>query len=314
MNSDMKKRVIDALLNHVALMKQPQTENNQTMFTVGVDRARELDSALASLGVDTFSESDCQFLIQRLEDRIDSARQQTASAPANSSSTSDNDSKAAHPAVMELFSLLRTGHSYLAQLADSSLGEPTLCDKDFVRSFRQTGMLEIWTQLHQVLDACEDMNKDLTLDEFSHACSLLSASHDPAHSKYGGGQGDLTELCSYIQRCYHEEVEREAANREVDSGIELGKTAHYENQIKALFRVLGADGTNFNKIRLVMGIQEFFTDDEYSYEALSKGIFAWANQELPLRDRAGTVTGPDILMVCWYAIPHGTRMLCNKAW
>jgi hypothetical protein len=39
------------------------------------------------------------------------------------------------------------------------------------------------------------------------------------------------------------------SHSEVDSGIELGKTAHYENQIKALFRVLGADGTNFNKIR-----------------------------------------------------------------
>lgn len=295
MSMSTDARVIDKLLNHLEMLQGKSPQRGGVMMNIGVDRARELDTALATLGLGSCSEADCQFLVQRIEDRIDQARvepeEEKLAAVQEKTPTAD------------LFSLLRIGRTLLSDDNDNS-GTPTLRDLDFVRSFRQTGMMLIWTQLHQVLE-CQDMNQELTLDEFERGCHLLAASTDPMHTRYGD-QGNVPQLCEYIQRCYEEELNREVASREVDSGIEMGKTDHYDSKLKNLFQVLGVDGANFNKIRLVMGIQQHFEDDDGdgdvmcdgSFDMFSKGVYKWANAEIQLRDRAGNITGPDILLAC----------------
>ena len=66
--------------------------------------------------------------------------------------------------VEELFGLLRIGRTLLAPVDEAVGGtggkgqKETLCYGDFVRSFRQTGMMLIWTQLHQAL-GCDDANQ-----------------------------------------------------------------------------------------------------------------------------------------------------------
>jgi len=289
LSSTCSSRVIGALLDQVdKLNAQKETDSSSVMHSVSVERARVLDNSLAALGLDNCSEADCLFLIQRIEDRKDMAKFSADASMKQPQQTAQPHATASTP-IKELFSLLRIGRTLLSDDDHST----TLIFLDFVRSFRQTGMLKIWEQLHQILET--DQNQELTLDEFERGCTMLASSADPLHTRYGS---NVTEICAYIQRCYEEECVAQAESREIDTGIELSKTDHYDSKLKALFMVLGIDGTNFSKIRLVMGIQQFFDQEDSSFEAFSKGVYAWANKELPLRDRSGSVTGPDILDAC----------------
>ena len=197
----------------------------------------------------SISVADAKFCIGRLEQRVrDSISGSSSSGPASGEPDP----------VLLLFKELGQSKETLGKL-------------DFVQNFRQTEMMNIWGFIVSVL-------------EIDDGGTIKKEDLQLAMGTYADGrfQGDLSRACEHVkQSAARERSDKQPAE---EGGIELSKTDHASRLVKKLHKqVSDPDGSNFRKLKFMLGIMQFFEEDSsesgmISYEGFQQGVQKMADE------------------------------------
>jgi hypothetical protein len=249
------ERVIGNLLDRCEVLAKERSCGDCSLETdtPKADLEAKLESFLESLSV-----ADATFVIGKLEQHVKRVPQQAESSPLEDP-------------VVPLFRDLAAG---TAAPSSPRRGFPVDADSlsrfHFVQNFRQVEMMNVWGFIVSVLEV--DDGTAVSLDDLRTALSAY------ADGRFGG---DLSKACDHIRSS----AERERVGKQSDEGgIELSQTDHAETQIKELFsRVSDPEGSNFRKIKFMLGIMQHFEEDKggvISYDDFQCGVRRLADAEM----------------------------------
>jgi hypothetical protein len=258
------ERVIGNLLNRCEQLASSSSVGDCSITT---DTPKpELEAKLEDF-FESLSLADAIFVTGKLEQRIKAARNVREDGPPE-----------VDP-VVPLFDDLAAGSAAPSSPRKTiAVAADSLSRLHFVQNFRQVEMMNVWGFIVSVLEV--DDGAAISLDD------LRTALNAYADGRFGG---DISKACDHVRQS----ADRERVNKRTEEqGIELSQTEWAETRIKELFgKVSDPEGSNFRKIKFMLGIMQYFEEDK-------GGVIAYDDFQLGLRRMAEAEMNGDALQAC----------------